>query len=129
MDAEARAFEIGVGQGHQADVEIAPDKQHQEGHGGVVSARDGVPNGESGFDAFVFALQQPFPGLIWRADLAVLYDIKGGVLIQPGVKWRPRDNVQLDVYANIISSNGGNNDVMQTFETMDELFARMTWYF
>ena len=74
---------------------------------------DGVPKGESGFDALVFALQQPFPGLIWRADLAVLYDIEGGVLIQPGVKWRPRDNVQLDVYANIISSNGGNDDVMQ----------------
>ncbi|MCZ0944923.1 MAG: hypothetical protein OXJ53_17880 [Gammaproteobacteria bacterium] len=90
---------------------------------------DGVPKGESSFNAVAFALQQPFPGLIWRADLAVLYDANGGFLVQPGARWRPRDDVQLDIYANFIGSNGGNNDVMQTFEHMDEVFARFTYYF
>ena len=89
----------------------------------------GPPKGDSNFNAFAFALQQPFPGLIWRADLAVLYDAKGGYLIQPGVRWRPRDNIQLDVYANIIGSDGDNDDVMETFEDMDEVFARFTYYF
>lgn len=90
---------------------------------------DGVPKGENSFNALAFALQQPFPGLIWRADLAVLYDTNGGVLIQPGVRWRPRDDVQLDIYANVIDSDGGNDDVMQTFEEMDEVFVRFTYYF
>jgi hypothetical protein len=90
---------------------------------------DGEASGESNFNAFVFALQQPFPGLIWRADLSVLYDAAGGYLIQPGVRWRPRDNVQVDLYYNYIESDGGNKDVMQTFEDMDEAFARFTWYF
>ena len=89
----------------------------------------GPPKGDSNFNAFAFALQQPFPGLIWRADLAVLYDANGGYLIQPGVRWRPRDNIQLDVYANIIGSDGDNDDVMETFEDMDEVFARFTYYF
>ncbi len=90
---------------------------------------DGVPKGEDSFNAVAFALQQPFPGLIWRADLAVLYDTNGGFLIQPGVRWRPSSNVQLDIYANIIGSDGGNDDVMQTFEDMDEIFGRLTFYF
>ena len=38
-------------------------------------------------------------------------------------------NVQLDIYANIIGSDGGNDDVMQTFEDMDEIFGRLTFYF
>jgi hypothetical protein len=58
-----------------------------------------------------------------------LYDVNGGVLVQPGVKWRPRDDVQLDVYYNYIESDGDNNDVLETFEDMDEVFARLTWYF
>ena len=90
---------------------------------------DGAPKGEGSFNAVAFALQQPFPGLIWRADLAVLYDANGGFLVQPGARWRPRDDVQLDIYANLIGSNGGNDDVMQTFERMDEVFARFTYYF
>ena len=31
------------------------------------------------------------PSLI-RADLSILYDLEGGILAQPGVKWRPRDD-------------------------------------
>ena len=42
-----------------------------------------APGVSGGYDAVVFAMQQPFPQLIWRADLAVLYDTQGGVLIQP----------------------------------------------
>ena len=96
---------------------------------GFDTDRDGRPRGEDSFNAIAFAMQQPFPGLIWRADLTVLYDVNGGVLVQPGFKWRPRDNVQLDVYYNYIESDGDNNDVLETFEDMDEVFARFTWYF
>lgn len=90
---------------------------------------DGEQRGEDNFNALALALQQPFPGLIWRADLAILYDVQGGVLVQPGVKWRPRDNIQLDIYYNFYDSDGGNKDVMETFEDQEELFARFTYYF
>ena len=96
---------------------------------GFNTGKDGRPKGEDSFNALAFAMQQPFPGLVWRADLTVLYDVNGGVLVQPGVKWRPRDNLQLDVYYNYIDSDGDNDDVLQTFEDMDEVFARLTWYF
>jgi hypothetical protein len=96
---------------------------------GFDTGKDGRQKGEDYFNALAFALQQPFPGLIWRADLTVLYDVNGGVLVQPGVKWRPRDDLQLDVYYNYIDSDGDNDDVLQTFERMDEMFARLTWYF
>ena len=55
--------------------------------------------------------QQPFPNLIWRADMSILYDLEGGILVQPGVRWRPRDDFQLDLYANILDSDGGNDDI------------------
>ncbi len=89
----------------------------------------GVPTGDSEFNAVAFAVQQPFPNLIWRADLSVLYDLEGGVLVQPGVKWRPRDDFQFDLYANILDSDGGNDDIMGTLETQDEIFARISYYF
>ena len=39
------------------------------------------------------------------------------------------DNFQLDVYANIMDSDGGNDDIMGTLETQDEIFARLSFYF
>ena len=78
--------------------------------------------------SIALAVQQPFPNLIYRADLSILYDLEGGVFVQPGVKWRPRDNFQLDVM-NIMDSDGSNDDIMGTLETQDEIFARLSFYF
>lgn len=90
---------------------------------------DGRPDGNGSFNAFAFAMQQPFPNLIWRADLAVLVDVRGGWLIQPGLRYKPSANWQFDLYANIVTSDGGNNDVMQTFDWSDELFGRVSFFF
>ncbi len=102
--------------------------RHLSGNGSDSSV-GGVPTGDSQFNAVALAFQQPFPNLIWRADLSILYDLEGGILAQPGVKWRPRDNFQLDLYANILDSDGGNDDIMGTLETMDEVFLRASFYF
>ncbi|MCC7414306.1 MAG: hypothetical protein IT495_22015 [Gammaproteobacteria bacterium] len=90
---------------------------------------DGQPNGIDTFNAFAFAMQQPFPNLIWRADLAVLVDVKGGWLVQPGVRYKPSASWQFDLYGNFIGSNGNNNDVLETFDFADELFARVSYFF
>lgn len=101
--------------------------RHLSGNGS--SFAGGTPTGDDQFNAIALAVQQPFPNLIYRADLSILYDLEGGVFVQPGVKWRPRDNFQLDVYANIMDSDGGNDDIMGTLETQDEIFARLSFYF
>ena len=102
--------------------------RHLSGNGSD-SSTGGVPTGDDQFNAVAFAVQQPFPNLIWRADLSVLYDLEGGILVQPGVRWRPRDDFQLDLYANVLDSDGGNDDIMGTLETMDEVFLRASYYF
>ena len=102
--------------------------RHLSGNGSPYET-GGVPTGDDQFNAVAFAVQQPFPNLIWRADMSILYDLEGGLLVQPGVRWRPRDDFQLDLYANILDSDGGNDDIMGTIETMDEVFLRASYYF
>lgn len=102
--------------------------RHLSGNGSN-DVTGGSPTGDDQFNAVAFAIQQPFPNLIWRADMSILYDLEGGLLVQPGVRWRPRDDFQLDLYANILDSDGGNDDIMGTLDTMDEVFLRASYYF
>lgn len=91
---------------------------------------DGRPDGDSDtFNSFAFVMQQPFPNLIWRADFALLVDVEGGYLVQPGVRYKPAAEWQFDLYANIIGSNGNQNDIMETIEWADEIFARVSFFF
>ncbi len=99
--------------------------RHLSGMGGTV---DNVPTGAGSFNALSFALQQPFPSLIWRFDLAVLYDLKGGVLVQPGIRWKPRDTWTLELFVNIIEGKG-NDNIMTTFDWADEVGLRLSWLF
>src|SRR5882724_10673428 len=46
VDAEAKMREVGLPQGHEAGVQVAPHKEEQEGNGGVVFVEDGVDDGQ-----------------------------------------------------------------------------------
>lgn len=85
--------------------------------------------GADNFNAVAFALQQPSKTLEWRYDLAVLTDFEGGWLIQPGVRWRPRNEFQLDLYANVLESDGGGDDFADGLDYADEVFARISYFF
>jgi len=91
----------------------------------------GRAKGQDGADYLAFAFQQPFPNLIWRTDFAMLIDLDGSVLLQPGVKYRPSSKWQLDLYANVLQdfTPKQNNDVIETLDFADEIFARVTYYF
>lgn len=93
--------------------------------------RCGRPEGNDSANYVSFAFQQPFPNLIWRADFAMLIDIEGGVLLQPGLRYKPSSDWQFDLYANIIQdfSEGQNDDVLETLDFADEVFARVSFYF
>jgi hypothetical protein len=103
--------------------------RHLSGMGATGDRTTGLPSGESSFNAVAFAVQQPFPNLIWRADFSVLYDINGGALIQPGLKWKPNEAWTAEVFANIALSDGGNDDIIDTIDWADELAFRITYQF
>ncbi len=100
--------------------------RHLSGFGGSIN---NGPTGEDNFQAVAFAVQQAFPNLVWRVDLSVLYDLNGGSLIQPNVRWKPNNDYTVEVFANIITSDGGNNDIFEPLEWADELGIRLTWQF
>ena len=88
------------------------------------------PRGTDNANYVVFAFQQPFPNLIWRFDFAVLVDVAGGYLLQPGVRYRPSAKWQWDFYSTIIESPGGQNDtITETLDWADEFFVRLTYFF
>lgn len=98
------------------------------GQGGP-SDGPGSPAGVKHFNAVALALQQPSPTLEWRTDLTVLTDFRGGWLVQPGLKWHPSKSLQFDAYANIVRSNGGNDDFASNIQSARELFLRATVFF
>jgi hypothetical protein len=88
------------------------------------------PRGTGNANYVVFAFQQPFPNLIWRFDMAILVDVAGGYLLQPGVRYRPAANWQWDLYATIIESPGADNDtITEDLDWADEFFVRLTYFF
>jgi len=95
------------------------------------ASRCGRPEGQDSANYVSFAFQQPFPNLIWRADFAMLIDVQGGMLLQPGLRYKPSTDWQFDLYANILQdfSPGQNDDVVETLDFADEVFARVSFYF
>lgn len=87
------------------------------------------PKGRDGFDAFTFALQQAFPNLIWRADLAILWDPKGGYLIQPALRWKPSGHLTAEAFFNFVDGEDDNTDMMGTLGWSDEFTLRLTYQF
>ncbi len=96
---------------------------------GAPSNAPGSPKGNSHFNAIALGVQQPSSTLEWRTDLTVLTDFRGGWLVQPGLKWHPSKSVQVDLYANILRSNGGNDDFASNLRSAREVFVRGTVFF
>ena len=96
---------------------------------GMKTGADGLPEGASNFHAFAFAMQQPSPTLKWRTDLAILYDVEGGLWIQPGLRYKPSSAITIEAYANIFHSDGGNDDIIETVEYADEFGLRVGYQF
>jgi len=97
---------------------------------GLNSVPGYAPKGVSGgWNGLILAIQQPSPTLEYRYDFTVLTDIRGGWLLQPGVKWKPSKSFQLDLYANIIKSGSNNGNFAETLNSANEVFLRGSYYF
>ena len=105
--------------------------RHLDGYGASTQEAPGWtgPGGRNGFDAISFALQQPSPTLAWRTDFAVLWDPKGGYLIQPGVRWKPAEAWSAELFANFIGGQSDNENTLTTFDYANEVAFRLTYQF
>ena len=95
------------------------------------AARDaGTPDSAN---YIAFALQQPFPNLVWRLDLGMLYDLEGGILIQPALRWRPGNNWAIEAFYNFIDGKvrdrNPNYNALATTEWADEFTLRVGYEF
>ncbi len=99
------------------------------GYGGTSTT---LPTGVNGYDAFAFAVQQPFAGLVWRADLSVLVDRRGGMLLQPAIRWKPNKSFQAELFYNYVNGNLGgnpNDNALSTFNYVKEATVRLAYQF
>ena len=99
------------------------------GYGG---SRTSTPDGVGSANYVVLAAQQPFPNDIYRAAFAVLYDPRGSILVQPGVKWKPRGSITVEAFYSYINGdlNGNPNDtLLSTASFADELTLRVAYQF
>lgn len=102
--------------------------RHLSGLGGTKTRRPGDAYEKRGWDGLVFAFQQPFPNLTWRADLSVLYDLNGGIFIQPAVRYKPSGSWTIEAFANIIDSSE-NASIFASTDWSDDFTVRIGYQF
>jgi hypothetical protein len=105
--------------------------RHLSGMRGTVN---NAPKGvDGGWDGLVLAAQQPFPGLVWRADLSLLYDTRGGLFVQPALKWKPSGDWNVEFYYNYLEGelDGGdkNSNVIESIDFADEFGLRIAFQY
>ncbi|WP_428310482.1 DUF1302 family protein [Hydrocarboniphaga sp.] len=101
-----------------------------DGMNGTATTTAGGYNG--GWDGLVFAFQQPFPNLVYRIDGAVLYDTRGGVLAQLGLRWKPSGPFAAEIYYTYLDgqlSGNANDNVISTIDYADEIGVRLGYQF
>jgi len=101
--------------------------------GGMGGSQTSAATGYGGgFKAIALAIQQPFPNLIWRFDLAILYDLQGGILVQPAVRWKPTGNLSIEAFYNYLDSHLGdnsNNNIIGGLDNAKEATLRLGYQF
>jgi hypothetical protein len=104
--------------------------RHLDGMGGTADMI--APGVSGGWNGLVFAMQQPSQTLRWRFDGAVLYDTRGGILVQPALRYTPSTTWNVEVFYNFINGNlhgDDNENIMQTLEYADEFGLRAGFQF
>ena len=100
-----------------------------QGYGGTDTA---VATGVAGGSNYVvLAAIQPFPASIYEAYAAVLADVRGGILAQPGLRWKPRGDITVEGFYTYINGHLGNpnRNALSTLDFADEFSLRLTYQF
>ncbi len=87
---------------------------------------------KGGANYVVFAFQQPLPQDVYRFGFATLYDPRGGILVQPGVQYKPSHKWSFDLFYSYINGHlygKPNNNLLSTVDFADEITARVGYQF
>lgn len=91
-----------------------------------------VAKGVSSADYLAFAGFQPWPNRKFIFEWAVLWDVRGGILAQPLIKWNPGYDISVDVFYNYLKGNlygtEGEN-LIATVDWADEVNVRIGYQF
>lgn len=101
-----------------------------QGYDGSEDKAAGGLSGGSNY--FVMAFLQPFPNQIYQIEFATLYDFKGGVLAQPGLRWKPTGPLTVEASYNYLNGhfNGNpNSNVISSVDFANEFTLRLAYQF
>lgn len=92
-----------------------------------------TPGISEGANYVVLAALQPTDAYIWEYSVAALIDVQGGMLVQPGIQWKPRGNITVNMFYNYINGDlwGGNTNknLFSLIDFMDEFSLRLGFQF
>ncbi len=91
------------------------------------------PGREFGSNYVVFAFVQPFPAYIYEVSAAALIDPYGGVLVQPGIQWKPQGNITVNAFYNYVNGhawgNNANDNTVHLIDFANEVGLRLGYQF
>ena len=91
------------------------------------------PGVSGGANYLVFAALQPTDAYVFEFSLASLIDVQGGVLIQPGMQWKPRGNLTVNLFYNYVDADAwgdnANDNLMSLIDFADEFAVRLGYQF
>jgi len=104
---------------------------HLSGYGGNVGnsapkLAQGIPNA----NYLVFAGFQPTPNRKFVFEWAFLYDVRGGLLAQPNIRWNPGNKMSFDLFYNFIDGSlhgDGTETLTRAIDSADEVTVRFTY--
>lgn len=104
---------------------------HLDGYGGNVgNTEPKTPDGISSANYLVFAGFQPWPNRKFIAEWAFLYDVEGGLLAQPLIKWNPGSGMSVDLYYNYVTGDlhgDGSKTLTRALDHVQEVGMRFTY--
>ena len=92
-----------------------------------------TPGVNGGAHYVVLAALLPGPQYIFEYSVAALIDVQGGMLVQPGVQWKPRGNITINAFYNYLDSdvwgNNPNKSFVSFIDFADEFCLRLGYQF
>jgi hypothetical protein len=81
----------------------------------------------------VFGFTQPWPNKLYELEFASLWDLDGGVFLQPGLRWNPGSGFTVEAFYNYVDGSmfGANpyDNMISTLDFAEEFTLRLTYQF
>lgn len=91
------------------------------------------PGINGGAHYVVLAALQPTDAYVFEYSIAALVDVRGGLLVQPGLQWKPRGNMTVNLSYNYVDAgawgHNANDNFMSLIDFADEVAVRLGYQF